>query len=143
MQRRYAMMVSVLALAACAGPSAPPSPPSAVDVAVARRPLEAPPAPPATRAPAANVPGAIDVPATALYVCAVEAAGEWRQTAIEFAPKIDALCRRHPEMGPCQYEREACRRKGGRVFAAGGQEITRQVEAEYDRKVMRVRLRAN
>ena len=54
-----------------------------------------------------------------------------------------ALCKRHPEMGPCQYERDLCRRSGGRVFAANGQEITRQIEDEYDRKVMRARFRAN
>jgi hypothetical protein len=57
---------------------------------------------------------------------------------------VHQLCRRHPEMGPCQYERNACRSAGGRVFAAaGGQEITMATEAEYDRKVMRVRFRAN
>ena len=46
-------------------------------------------------------------------------------------------------MGPCQYEREACRRSGGRVFAADGTEITAATEAEYDRKVARIRLRAD
>jgi len=46
-------------------------------------------------------------------------------------------------MGPCQYERDLCRRGGGRVYAAEGKEITLQTEAEYDKKVMRVRLRAN
>ena len=84
-----------------------------------------------------------DVPPGALYVCVSETGGQRRSTAIEFAPKVDALCRRHPEMGPCQYERETCRRNGGRVFEADGREITRQVEAEYDRKVTRVRFRAN
>ena len=64
-------------------------------------------------------------------------------TAIEFVPKVAALCAKHPEMGPCQYEREGCRRNGGRVFAANGKEITKATEAEYDRKVMRVRLRAD
>ena len=53
------------------------------------------------------------------------------------------MCRRHPEMGPCQYERELCRKSGGRVYAADGTEITLATEAEYDRKVMRVRFRAN
>jgi len=51
------------------------------------------------------------------------------------------LCARHPEMGPCQYERNVCRNSGGRVYAAGGVEVTLQMEAEYDRKVMRVRIR--
>jgi len=49
---------------------------------------------------------------------------------------------KHPEMGVCQYEREACRASGGRVFDARGTEITKQIEAEYDKKVMRVRFRA-
>jgi len=53
------------------------------------------------------------------------------------------LCKRHPEMGPCQYERQACRRSGGRVFAASGEEITLATEAEYDKKVLRARFRAN
>ena len=69
--------------------------------------------------------------------------GTRTQTAIEVAPTVAALCKRHPEMGPCQYERDLCRKSGGRVFAASGQEITRQVEDEYDRKVMLVRFRAN
>jgi hypothetical protein len=46
-------------------------------------------------------------------------------------------------MGPCQYERNACRGRGGRVFAAGGVEITNATEAEYDKKVSRTRFRAN
>jgi len=77
------------------------------------------------------------------YVCVRETAGQRTQTAIEFTPQVAALCARHPEMGPCQYEREACRRSGGRVFTASGQEITRQIEDEYDRRVARVRFRAN
>jgi hypothetical protein len=46
-------------------------------------------------------------------------------------------------MGPCQYERNVCRAAGGRVYAANGREITLATEAEYDRKVMRVRFRSN
>ena len=53
------------------------------------------------------------------------------------------MCRRHPEMGPCQYERDLCRKSGGRVYASDGAEITLATEAEYDRKVMRVRFKAN
>jgi hypothetical protein len=79
------------------------------------------------------------VPPGYLYVCVTEAAGERRQEAIDFPPKVDALCAKHPEMGPCQYQREVCRRGGGRVYEASGSEITLQTEAEYDRKVMRVR----
>ena len=76
----------------------------------------------------------IVVPPNALYVCVVEVGGVRKQTAIE--------CAAHPEMSPCQYERNACRRSGGRVYAANGAEITVATEAEYDKKVMRVRLKA-
>lgn len=82
-------------------------------------------------------------PAGALYVCVGESAGQRRETVIEFPPKVGELCRKHPEMGPCQYERDLCRRSGGRVYAAGGVEITGLVEAEYDQKVLRVRFKAN
>ena len=64
-------------------------------------------------------------------------------TAIEFSPKVGQLCAKDPEMGPCQYERNVCRRSGGRVYAANGIEITMATEAEYDKKVMRVRLKSN
>ena len=86
---------------------------------------------------------AVVVPAGALYVCVSGSAGMPRQTAIEYTEKTDALCRKHPEMGPCQYERDACRRSGGRVYAADGVEITMATEAEYDRKVRRVQFKAN
>lgn len=104
---------------------------------VARRPMAPPPPMP--------VPQATPVapPAGALYVCVTEQRGQREQTAIALAPKVDALCRRHPEMRPCQYERDVCRGSGGRVYAANGQEITRRIEDEYDRKVLRVRFRAN
>ena len=36
--------------------------------------------------------------------------------------------------------RNACRRSGGRVYAADGSEVTQADEAEYDKKVMRVRV---
>jgi len=112
--------------------------------AVVRRPIEptqppSPPPPPATAA----APLDVRVPPDALYVCVVTRGGATQQTAIEFAPKVGELCSRHPEMGPCQYERNGCRARGGRVFAAGGVEITMATEAEYDKKVMRTRFRAN
>ena len=97
---------------------------------------------PSRPSPPAALPQIV-VPADAIYVCVVESGGTLRQTVIEFVPKVHQLCRKHPEMGPCQYERNACRNAGGRVFAAGGQEITMATEAEYDKKVMRVRFRAN
>ena len=86
----------------------------------------------------------IVVPDDAIYVCVVDERGAPRQTVIEFAsPRVHDLCRRHPEMGPCQYERNVCRSAGGRVYAAGGREITLATEAEYDRKVLRVRFRGD
>ncbi len=150
------MLVSAaLALAACTGPAPerqplPVTPPSEVPgAAVVRRPLPETtprPSPPIAASPV-NPPAAatlaIAVPAGAIYVCVSGAGVELRQTSIEFAPGVGELCRKHPEMGPCQYERNACRRSGGRVFAADGSEITRSVEDEYDKRVMRIRLRSN
>jgi hypothetical protein len=97
--------------------------------------LSAPPAAPPVAAPSSIPPGT-------LYVCTATVEGQVRQTAIEFEPKVKELCSKHPEMGVCQYEREACRASGGRVHTAAGVEITKQTEAEYDKKVMRVRFRA-
>lgn len=148
MRLLLAVTVAAVAIAGCAGPKVPMpiTPPADVrDAPVARRPLETPVVPPASILPpppsAAAAP--IAVPPNTLYVCVSEDAGQRKQTAIEFAAKVGALCKRHPEMGPCQYERDLCRRSGGRVFASNGLEITQQVEDEYDRKVLRVRFRAN
>ena len=74
-----------------------------------------------------------------LYYCAAAGA----RTPIEYEPRVEQLCRRHPEMGPCQYERNACRAKGGHVFTARGEEVTPRVEAEYDRVVLRVRFQGD
>jgi hypothetical protein len=112
---------------------------------VIRRPLPETPIPtPPEAPPSVLVPApAIVLPANAQYVCVTEAAGQRQQTVIEFSPKVARLCLNHPEMGPCQYERNACRRSGGRVFAAEGKEITMATEAEYDKRVMRIRLKSN
>jgi hypothetical protein len=140
-------LIIALVLAGCAEQRTPLpiTPPAEVrDAAVARRPIETPAAP-ATPSSAATTNRAIPVavPPNALYVCVTGTDDRRQQTVIEFAPKVASLCRRHPEMGPCQYERDICRQSGGRVYAANGQEVTRQIEDEYDRKVMRVRFRAN
>ena len=82
----------------------------------------------------------IVVPPDKLYVCVTDANGVRSQTPIEFTPNVHSLCAKHPEMGPCQYARNECRRGGGRVFAADGVEITMRTEAEYDKKVMRVKI---
>ncbi len=141
MRVRIASLCAALALAACATQAPVPITPKAdaEGAAVVRRPLPEPTLP----AAASVAPPAISVPPNLLYVCVSDVQGELRQTAIEFSPKVGALCKRHPEMGPCQYERDVCRRSGGRVYAANGQEITMQTEAEYDKKVLRVRFKAN
>jgi len=149
--KRVAFLTAVI-VAACAAPREPiPITPTA-DVSsapVVRRAVEPAPGPvaPASVAIAKPVRPApqppVVVPAGSQYVCVAHVGGERRQTAIEFVPKVAELCRKHPEMGPCQYERNICRRSGGRVYAEGGVEITLAKEAEYDRKVMRVRLKSN
>jgi hypothetical protein len=101
--------------------------------------------------PPGTVPGSTDlatplvvsVPPEAIYVCVTQSNDKQQQVVIEFEPKVRELCRKHPEMGPCQYERDICRRSGGRVFAKDGKEITLATEAEYDKRVMRVRFKAN
>lgn len=147
---RHTVAVLLIAvLGGCATPKEPLpiTPPAEVrDAPVTRRVIEAPSqaAGPQGTAPVAAAPASpIAVPPGALYVCASGNGNQQQRTAIEFAPKVAALCKRHPEMGPCQYERGICRRSGGRVYAANGQEITQQIEDEYDRKVLRVRFRAN
>ncbi len=151
---RCLVFALIALVAACVGPDPgpqPAKPPANSPVApVVRTPLPDTPLPPQAsppREPAAAAPGPaaglapIVVPADAIYVCVVDAQGTRHQTVIEFVPKVHELCRKHPEMGPCQYERNACRAAGGQVYVAGGREITLQTEAEYDKKVMRVRLK--
>jgi hypothetical protein len=150
MKRLPWAVIVAAAVAACTPPAPVPiTPPGETAGApVVRRAVpEAAPSAVAKAAPAApaataGTPPSV-FPAGAIYVCVSESGGERRETVIEFSPKVGELCRKHPEMGPCQYERDICRRSGGRVYAAGGFEITSQVEAEYDRKVMRVRFKAN
>ncbi|GMU72543.1 MAG: hypothetical protein DYH14_10320 [Betaproteobacteria bacterium PRO3] len=146
--------VAAATFAACGSPSREPLP-ITPPAEVANAPVARIPVPPAT-APAAE-PGAsaqssaspanskldpATFPAGAIYVCASGPATQVTLTAIAFDPKVGSLCRRHPEMGPCQYERSICRKSGGKVYAADGTEITMATEAEYDRKVMRVRFQA-
>ena len=148
MKRAACVVATAVALVACTGPDVDKPAVSAAAqgdaAAIVRRPLpEAPlPAPDAAGRPESLFAPA-SIPPGTLYVCVSESAGQKRQTAIEFAPEVAELCRKAPEMGPCRYERESCRRNGGRVFAAEGAEITRQTEAEYDKRVLRVRLKSN
>jgi len=101
------------------------------------------PEPVAPSAAAAATAAPVAIPPGALYACVAGSGSDRKVTAIEFAPKVGALCAKSPEMGPCQYERNVCRSSGGRVYAANGDEITMKTEAEYDKKVMRVRFKAN
>jgi hypothetical protein len=80
-----------------------------------------------------------DPPPGPLYFCEEGSA----RTPVEYDTRAEQLCRRHPQMGPCRYERDACRARGGRVFTARGEEITPAVEAEYDRVVRRTRFQAD
>jgi len=152
MHHRFAASCLALGLAACASLEKPPlvTTPSgeAAGAPVARRPLQTPAIPPLALAPPQIIPAPaplppIAVPPNTLYVCVIDLKERRQQTAIEFAPRVGKLCAKHPEMGPCQYERNNCRASGGRVFAANGVEITMATEAEYDKKVMRVRFRSN
>jgi hypothetical protein len=129
--------LAVVALAACQQASPPP-------VAPAKAPAVTAPSPPMAVAPAIVVPPGVvlpslDFPPGPLYTCLVAGA----RSTIDYEPRVEQLCRRHPEMGPCQYERNACRAKGGRVFTTKGEEVTLAVESEYDRIVRRVRFQAD
>ncbi len=126
-------------LVACQQAAPPPVP-------VPAAPKAAAPAPPATvaTAPAAAMPPLLSMPSRdflpgPLYFCESTTG----RTPIDLEPRVDQLCRRHPEMGPCQYERGSCRARGGRVYTARGEEVTPLVEIEYDRVVRRVRFQAD
>jgi hypothetical protein len=143
--RNLLLVASCVLLAGCGQhdadkPAASPLAPAAPTAAL----LPTPAADPGPATPAPVTQSAQALPdAGPLYVCVSETAGEQRRTVIALPAPVEALCRKAPEMGPCQYEREACRRKGGKVVTADGTEITRQTEAEYDRKVMRIRMKSN
>ena len=140
MSRRLVTLLIVLAAAGCQQAPAPPPRTSASPAPVA--PAGAPSAratAPASAAKTAPALPALDFPAGPLYFCQ---SSSGRQ-AIDYEPRVEQLCRRHPEMGPCQYERDACRAKGGRVFTARNEEVTAAVEAEYDRVVRRVRFQGD
>ena len=143
-----ALLATAMLLAACSpAPTAttplPITPPGeAAGAAVVRTTIPEPAAAPVPGAPNTAAPDIV-IPPGALYVCVSETAGVRQTTAIEFSPKVGALCAKDPEMSPCQYERNVCRKSGGRVYAANGAEITTATEAEYDRKVMRIILKSN
>ena len=130
-RRRLALAaLASLALAACGPAPPPPRPPEPA-------PVPAPPPPPPTPPPVA-LPD-MNLPPGPIYVCATPDA----RAPIAFALNVESLCRRHPEMGPCQFEREACRARGGRVYTSAGEEVTPDVERVYDERVRRVRFQAD
>jgi hypothetical protein len=118
-------------LAAC---QQSPSPPASAPVTAKSAPAPAPARPAAPVAPPKIALPSTDFAPGPLYFCETGAG----RTAIEYEPRVEQLCRRHPEMGPCQYERNACRKQKGRVYTAKGEEVTLAVEAEYDKAVTRV-----
>jgi hypothetical protein len=138
-----AMIAAALALVSCRGPEVdkpPATPSSAIDGKAATSQSVSLAAVPAAAVPKVVI---VDPAHGTIYVCVTETTGQTRQAAIAFSAEVAALCRKAPEMGPCQYERAACRRTGGRVFTVDGTEITPQTEAEYDKRVMRVRMKSN
>ena len=170
--RRPYLIVMSLALAACGPPdaekppvvsSAPDRPPAAVApvgaVAAAPDLVATPPVATAKSTPAPDASPAVGAlvaeapvsqaaapalnPTDPLYYCVTGSANAPQRTPIALAPSVETLCRKAPEMGPCQYERDACRRQGGKVLTAAGTEITLQTEAEYNRRVLRVRMKSN
>lgn len=79
---------------------------------------------------------------TTRYECVKGSTGSESRVAIVFPENSGRICARFPAMGPCQYERDACRAEGGRVIRFDGAEITKDVENEYDKQVQRFRLNA-
>ncbi|MBK6337895.1 MAG: hypothetical protein IPF60_20015 [Betaproteobacteria bacterium] len=133
---RVWIAVAVLLLGACQ-PTVPPLPPSPAAGPVPGSVAAPPPAAPGPAVPVALP--AMDLPPGPIYRCAVAGSVD----VMALPANIESLCRRHPEMGPCQYERDACRQRGGRVLTSRGDEVTLAVEAEYDRRVQRVRFRGD
>jgi len=154
MNRLFPLLTLTIASSACTLPPPEPQPVPITSnneihgAAVVRRPIPEPAPPsvasePATAANTYAPPTLIVVPSNAQYVCVSETNGVRKQTSIEFSPKVASLCGKHPEMGPCKYERDVCRRSNGRVYTANGVEITQQTEAEYDKRVMRFVFKSN
>lgn len=127
---------AALLLAACQSISQAASPTAPASVAAAAPPVRASQAKESRSPPKAVPLPSMDLPPGPIYFCDVAGV----RSALALPEGIEALCRRHPEMGPCKYERESCRQRGGRVFTSKGEEITRAVEDAYDQRVRRVRI---
>ncbi len=130
--RRIALALAAFALVACGPAPAPPPPEPAPSPSPAPTPTPMP-----TPLPVA-LPD-MNLPPGPIYVCDTGGA----RAPIELPANIESLCRRHPEMGPCQFERNACRTRGGRVYTSVGEEVTDAVESLYDERVRRVRFQAD
>jgi hypothetical protein len=136
--RRAGLALAVLATA-CQPIAIPPTERSAVG-ATSPTPVPAAPAPrPTPDLVAPPVLPSTVLPPGPIYFCDIGG----QRSALELPASIESLCRRHPEMGPCQYERDGCRARSGRVYTSLGEEVTRAVETEYDRRVHRVRFQAD
>jgi len=130
-------LLAAALLAAC-GPSPPPAPPPSPPPVAMPPPAPAtPPAPPPE--PVVVMPD-MNLADGPIYRCEIVGGDA---TPITYDPKVESLCRRHPEMGPCQFERDACRARGGRVYTSAGEEVTTAVEKKYDERVRRVRFQAD
>jgi hypothetical protein len=159
---RLAMIAGCVALLFGCAQTPPPSPTAAPDSSItpttaapapvaalpatkeASAPIAAAPAPSVTRADPRLVAttAALTPDGKSRYECVTGSASAPTRVAIGLPPGSDRICSRFPAMGPCQYERDACRAQGGRVIRFDGVEITKEVEVEYDRQVQRFRLNA-
>jgi hypothetical protein len=138
-----------VAAAPVIAPAAPAPAPTPAPAAVAAVPPVQPglpgalPARPITRDPKSVATVAALTPDGATrYSCERGPASSATRSNIELPEGTSRICSRFPAMGPCQYERDACRASGGRVIRFDGVEITKEVELEYDRQVQRFRLNA-
>ena len=122
--RAAALAAACVVVAACVTSPIPITPSREVATAPVARVAVAPPAGTSTSAVAPSQKlDPSSFPAGAVYVCSSGTGVQRKVTAIAFDEKAGAMCRRHPEMGPCQYERDLCRKSGGRVYAADGAEM--------------------
>jgi hypothetical protein len=156
------LTVCATALIAGCAQTPPPSPTAAPDSSIT--PTSPSVATPAAPAPAVAVappaPKSMEVPSAAANAqpdprviattSVLTPSGKTRYECLKGSNRMpiglpegsERICSRFPAMGPCQYERDACRASGGSVIRFDGTEITKEVENEYDRQVQRFRLNA-
>ena len=118
---------AAVVVAGCGSPQRDPVPVTAPAVHVAKAPVaRTPVAPsPAPLCDARHEPGPVEsstrrrFPRAPSMSARVEAPNDRKLIAIAFDEKVGKLCRTHPEMGPCQYERNICRGSGRTRLRAG------------------------